>query len=688
MSIEQKHCHDIKEIKRFSIENQASQCNVLQDRSNFQKKTEPRRRNVEQSTAQQTEPRRRNVEQSIAQQKKLYWQKLTEVRDKKEEYLSRQKIVPIEKENTQFLKVGKDYIYKKTAKSYIEITTGTHTTEITIQVKTGNETPRKKTIKYSGEASSIARLCSAKLDAYIQNNYHDVLAQAKRKIEEEMAPRYAKLGPMPYTADMAAARAKLDSEREEKINEAKEKAGADLRNFLDKYGGKHMNSELLEELHWVEGTDAASREQKEKALYAENKLKSNSKELARITVEINDKIKEIQEIKQLILSSLDTSSQTYTTDISNQTSPSDVTKPQRDPLALENVDQKIIDYIKGPAQGLSDPIYKDINNLSTFLDNDKAKYPGLDEGKIQQLRQALREAGQKLLERQIKLDEQTEMQEQWLRYTASHYGARLKLERELVDHHLVDVAKAAGEHARAVYQENELNREVERFYKIAGKGFLPPTSLDPHFAELNAQFTSTMEQLSTTMTQTEQGQHSEKLFDLSKKLVDLDKQIQKTLDPKSSLQTSLEKQTTARFNTLAKVQEQEQVKALTDRLKERIKQAKERDDANDALDLAKVKAIKETDKISLQHLHNLELERVKHFYHERDEEHKVLNKEEEEIRQLLIHLEKIDVGNQIQQKRMNQMYWLASFGSGDQAALFSMGRESTAEFSSFMSLFR
>jgi hypothetical protein len=670
MSIELKHrqdTQDTKENKGFSVENQASKCNVLQDISNFQKKTEPRRR---------------KVEQSITQQREAYWQKLKEVRDRKEEHLSSQEKVPIEK-NEQSLKIGEDYSYTKIEKSYLDITTGTPITKITIRIEGKDRTPVETKIKYSGEASSIARQCSSKLDAFIQNNYHDVVAQAKRKIEEEYAPQYTALGPMPYTADIAAARAKLDIEREKKFKEVKEKAGADLRKFLDKYGDRSMNSELLEELQWEKGMEAAARERKEKALDAENKLKTNSKELARITAEVNDKIKAIQEIKQLILPSHDASSHTHATDVSNQTSPAETTQPQRDPLTLENVDQKIRDYIKGPTQGLSDPIYKDIYDLYTFLDNDQGKYPGLGERKIQQLRQELQDIGRNLLERQIKLYEQTEMQEKWLRYTASHYGARLKYERQLADH-LVDEAKAAGELARATYKESELNKDVDRFYKIAGKGNLPPTSLDPHCAELINQFNSTMEQLGKTNPQTEREQYIE----YSAKLVDLDKQIQKHLDPKSSLRTSLEKLTIARLDTQAKVQEQEQVKALTDRLKELIKQEKERDDANDALDLAKVNAIKETDKTSLQHSRTLELERVKHFYHQMDEEHKVLNKEEEEIRQFLIHWDKIDIGNQIQHKRMDHMYWLSFFGSGDQAALFSLGRESTAEFSSFMGLFR
>jgi hypothetical protein len=130
------------------------------------------------------------------------------------------------------------------------------------------------------------------------------------------------------------------------------------------------------------------------------------------------------------------------------------------------------------------------------------------------------------------------------------------------------------------------------------------------------------------------------------------------------------------------------VKAVTDKIQKLVELEKGRDDVNDMLDLAKVNAVKETDKTTLQHLRTLELDMVKHFYYEKLEDHKALNKEEEEIRQFLIQLERIDLGNQIQHKRMATMYWLAFFGSGDQAAMFSLGRESTAEFSAFMGLFR
>jgi hypothetical protein len=668
MPIEQKQCNDARDNRGFSVECKASQFNVLQDISrkyHLNKEEVLERKELHQSRQEEVlQYRRTKFEKSIDQQRELYRQKLVDVRERKELHQSSQENLPIET-NKQSLTMEDGSTYEKTTRSYIEITTGNHTTEITIQVKKDNGVPIERTTKYSGEASAIARLCNSKLDAFIQNNYHDALAQAKRKIEVEMSLRYAALGP--------TARASLEIERQQKIAEVEQKAGAALRNFLDKYGGRYMNSELLEELQWVEGTEACARDIQGRIEDSENKLQTSPEELQKITAEISNKI---QEMKRLLPSSSAAPSENHALSGTSNTSSSEASHLSQDRLTLENFEQKIEAYMRNPTSGgLSDNIYKEILSLAT----DKRPYEGMSNEDKQKICKTLLDIGKKLADRQIKLDEPVEMLERWERYKASHYGRRLMYERQLVDH-LEIVAKAASEHATAIYQEKELIKEVDRYYKIAGKGSLHPVPSGIHATELSAQFESTLAKLHEASDQAEQQQHIAKLVDLSR-------QVRETLQP-NSLQISLEKLEKAHFYTLEKQQRYEHVKIVADKIQKLIELEKGRDDANDALELDKVNAIKETDKATLQYLRSWQQELVKHFYHVKDENHKALNKEEEEIRQFLIHLEKIDIGNQVQQKRMATMYWLSFFGSGDQAALVSLGRESTAEFSAFMGLFR
>jgi hypothetical protein len=372
----------------------------------------------------------------------------------------------------------------------------------------------------------------------------------------------------------------------------------------------------------------------------------------------------------------------------NQAPAAEATKPLHDPLTLENVDQKIINYLKGPTSGLSDNIYKEIAVLSGSLENYKDKYPGLDEGKRLHLHSALLDIKLLLGKRQIKLNEQTEMLHKSQRYTESQYGKRLDGESQLLEH-IKKVAKAVGEQAEATYDEKEWYDKANMYYKAALRSakVLPVFTSDlfKEHQKLVAEFQRTADQLHSVTDPTPKPDLEEKFNKLILKVKEV---LESNTLQVTSLETALENQNGAHYETLNKLQKYEEAKALKENLLKYIELAKGRDDANDALDLSNVNEIKEIDNAALEYLRTKELERMKHYNHREDEEHKRFNKKEEEIRQFLIQLDRIEISNLIQHERMIKMYWLAFFGSGDQAALFGLGRESTAEFSSFMALFR
>ncbi|HTK06184.1 MAG TPA: hypothetical protein VL485_03365 [Ktedonobacteraceae bacterium] len=607
---------------------------------------------------------RNKIEASMDQQRKEYQKKLTEMQAKRVALEQSGQEIP-DGTSKLSLTTGDNYTYERSMRTYID-SSGVYTAEITINIKKDDGAPVEATAKYSGEASSIARMCNAKMDGFIQNNYHDVLAQAKRKIEEEMAPQYTALGATPD----AAARDSLDAKRDQKIAEAEKKASASLRKFLDKYGNRSMDVELLEELQWVQGIEAAARDIKSRAIGAENKLNANAEALQEITTEINDKI---QEIKQIIPSSSTPHTESRERAGSSRASSSEASHLEHDTITLENFDKKIEAYLHDHSNsGLSDTIYKEIVSLAT----DESKYPeNIGAEDRLKIRKALLDTGLNLVKRQYKLEEPSDMLEVWQRYTASHYGKRLVYERQLVDH-FEAVAREAGEHARAIHQENELIKEVDKHYKAAGNTDLPPIVGD-HYAAIK----SSLEQLQDkTIDQTEREQHINNL-------VELYPQIQATKGS-NDLQISLKKLEEAHLYAAETKGKYEQAKTFTDKLQRLIEQEKGRDDVNDMIELSKTNAIKKIDETSLQHARAMELEMVKHFYARKLEDHKLLNKEEDELRHYLISLDKAEIANKIQQKRLITMYWLSLFGSGDQAALMALGRESGAEFNSFMNLFR
>jgi hypothetical protein len=605
-----------------------------------------------------------SIARAMAEQKADYIPKLWDVRERKSKLDDPSKKVSIEEIKPSLI-TSEGYTYERTTQAYID-SLGTHTLETTIKVKKDDSDPVEITTKYSGEAFAIARQCCLKMDGFIQNNYHDALEQAKLKIEEEMVPKYAELGAAPDPE----ARANLDAERNNKIAEAEKKAGASRRKFLDKYGGRHMDAELLEELQWVQGMEAAVRDVKGRIAGSEDRLNTSAEELQKITTDINDKI---QEIKRMIPSSSATPAESHALAGSSNTSSPEAAPHSHDTLTLENFDKKIKDYMSDTGRELSDAIYKQITSLST----DESTYPenvGLEDRL--KIRKALLDIALQLVKRRYKLDEPIDMLEKWERYSATHYGKRLMYERQLVDH-LETIAKAAGEHATALHQESELVKEVDRYYRAAGKANLHPTSSGPHSAE----FESTLEKLQDETTdQTERNRHF-------RNLVNLYPQIRDTLKS-NSLQISLEKLETAHLYTAETHGKLEEAKELKGKIEKLVELEKGRDDASDALDLKKVDAIKETDKTTLQHARTLELEMVKHFYARKLEDQKALNKEEEEIRQYLINLDKAYVAHKIQQKRLITMYWLALFGAGDQAGLVAMRTETSSEFNSLMGLFR
>jgi hypothetical protein len=290
--------------------------------------------------------------------------------------------------------------------------------------------------------------------------------------------------------------------------------------------------------------------------------------------------------------------------------------------------------------------------------------------------------------RQIKLNEQTEMLHKSQRYTESQYGKRLDGESQLLEH-IKKVAKAVGEQAEATYDEKEWYDKANMYYKAALRSakVLPVFTSDlfKEHQKLVAEFQRTADQLHSVTDPTPKPDLEEKFNKLILKVKEV---LESNTLQVTSLETALENQNGVHYETLNKLQKYEEAKALKENLLKYIELAKGRDDANDALDLSNVNEIKEIDNAALEYLRTKELERMKHYNHREDEEHKRFNKKEEEIRQFLIQLDRIEISNLIQHERMIKMYWLAFFGSGDQAALFGLGRESTAEFSSFMALFR
>jgi hypothetical protein len=694
-------------VRALGESNKENQLDFLQEASRHPRDTRENVRALDESN-KENQPdflriksksgRDNKFKKALEQLRNKYREQLEEVQAKKEAERSTQQVFI--KGDKQFLTTGDGYAYEKITKAYIDMTTGTHTTEITVKVKKDDGAPVETTIPYSGEASAIARLCSEKLDGFIQNNYHDVLAQAKLKIEEEtvqaelkieeeMAPQYVALGSTPdlaARADLDTQRdqkmADLDTERNTKMAEAEKKADAALRKFLEKYGGRRMDAELLEELQWVQGMDAAARDAKGRKAFSEKKLETNAEEMQRITSEISDKI---QEIQRILPSFSATSSGNHALADSSHTSSSEASRLSHGSLTLENFEKKLEAYLNNHSRGLSDPFYKEILLLTT----DKSQYPeSLGSEDKQKIRKMLLDIGLKLVERQYKLDEPLEMLERWERYTASHYGKRLMYERQLIDH-LETVVKVAGEHAKAVYQESELVKEAEMYFRAAARRVeIHPVSPGPLSSDLLAQLESIQKKAQDeTLDQTERIRHIDEFVNVSLQIRDTLNIDALDFTAAKSLQKALEKLEKARLKSTETKGTYEQANALTEKLQKLIDLEKGRDDADDALDMNKVKAIKESDKTSLQHLRALELEMVKHFYALRLEDHKALNKEEDVIQHFLVALDKIEIGNEIQQKRIKTMYWLALFGSGDQAALMAMGRTSNAEFSTFMRLF-
>jgi hypothetical protein len=837
----------------------------------------------------------KKVQEFIDQKRKIYEGRLLKLEGVRKEFDRPQKELEESYEYSP-LKTPDGYSYQKSIDVYRDTRTGELTRAFTIKIQQGDGAPVEIKTSYSGEAADLARLCNEKLDGFIQNNYHDALAQAKLKIEEEtkqakkqideeteqaklkieeetkqakkqideeMAPQYTALETTPDPAARARLDAErtqkiaaldaertqkiaaLDAERTQKIAEVKKKAGTGLRKFLEKHGGRRLDSELLEELQWVQGMDVATREIKRRIASSEDKLETNAENLQRITTEINEKI---QEVKRLLPSS----------ESHALAGSSEASGLSHRPLTLENFDQKIAAYMKDRSRGLSAPILKDISDLASLLAADTSQYPESQEAKDRlKISKTLADIGLKLVERQYKLDEPFEMLEKWHRYTASHYGKRLMYERHLIDY-FQTVSEAAGEHSKASHNEQELVKRVDLLYR----GGLRKVNLHPFYPGFNdideytrttlakirniaitqetkdiaERVQTTLEQLNNTQGAKDLDEHIQKLEKLRNIAItqetkdiaehikttlaqlrsfqeakDFDEHIKTTLEKLRSIDNTqsakdfdehiqtLEKlrsipyirdakdlnkhiQTLEKLRSIPYIQEakdlDEHIKIIQAKLEsiqkakdfdEHIKQileklrnipntqdakdiesklwtdlknlakqspdiyqlndaqqlqialgeleqarlasvekkgeyekalvqkeaiqklvelAKGRDDANDNLDLANVNAIKETDKAALQYLRTTELEAVKHFYALRLERHKEFNKEEEDIRHFLINLDKMEIGNEIQQKRIATMYWLALFGSGDQAALVSMTRDANAEFNAFMGLFR
>jgi hypothetical protein len=760
--------------------------------------------------------RNKRIHAAIDQLRSKYKEQLEELQKKRAKFECPKKIQE-KRDQPSPLKTLDGYSYQKSIEVYRDTLTGELTRAFTITIKQGDGAPVETTTPYSGEAADLARLCSEKLDGFIQNNYHDALAQAKLKIEEEteqaklkieeeteqakkqieeeMAPQYAALETTPDPAARArldAERtqkmaeldtkrdekiAELDAKRGEKIAEVGKKASAGLRKFLEKHGGRRLDSELLEELQWVQGMEAAARDIKGRIAGAENKLETSAENLQRITTEINDKIQEIQRLLP--------SSESHA--LAGSSEASDLSHR---PLTLENFDQKIAAYMKDSSRGLSDPIYKDLLSLADHARNHPESIGEQNRLKISK---TLIDIGRQLIERQYKLDEPFEMLEKWERYTASHYGKRLMYERQLIDH-FQTVSEAAGEHAKAAQHERDMVNRVDILYRAGArkvdhhpfypgfnnvheqvisilkkiiisdkitdkepetlsyiykqiqstlenkkKGTTERTTAEQATAEeeraildnvrgllqrIDEQIQSTLnkreiadeeraildklgQQIQSVLKEIEEATHShvyeqflstldklktdDKNQDtLSQELKDLMEQAPAIFQANSAqqLQNALKELEQARLASLAKKGEYDKALAQKERIQKLVDLEKGRDDANDALDLNKVNAIKETDKASLQHLRTLELEMVKHFYARRLEDHKMLNKEEEAIRHFLITLDKMEIGNEIQQKRITTMYWLALFGSGDQAALISMTRDANTEFNAYMGQFR
>jgi hypothetical protein len=763
------------------------------------------------------------LEKKMAQQREKYEQRLREIAEARKE--GDEKVVPIASDE-QSVPIGDGITYEKKTKNYLIALTGTHITEITITFKKGDVVLGEPTTsKYIGDASSIARQCNAKIDAFIQNNYHDVVAknkqqieaemapryaalgatpdpkrtekfaelgtertkriaqieqakqqikaemalkyaalsatpdtelnkkfaelgteraekiaqieQAKQQIEAEMAPKYAALGPTPDTelnkkfaeldtvltekfaqieqakqqieAEMAPKYAalgptpdtelnkkfaELDTELTEKFAEVEKKAGEELRKYLDNRSGKFMDTGLLDELQWMQGLEYSDRERKRKKDSAEKKRHKNPEALQRNVEEIKAKIKKMKEIISLSNSARSASDlpQAPETNSENRAQPaSDLSQP---PLTWENFETKIDAYMKTPTKGLSDPIFNEITSLLA----DDSRYPkslGADDKK--KLHQTLLDIQHALADRHDKVNEPLEQLEKQRRYNIGHYGKRLKYERQLKDHMGI-VAQKEGEYAEAVHKELVVTKETDEFFKAAARSAKKTPTLEAlkaaNDAAIRAGDTNAVkaaEEIKAIMlTLTEENINEEKM----RRIVSLRKQIPngddilKELHSSVSLEVSLEKLNQARLVTAEAKARLEETKANKAQLEKGVEQAKVRDDADDALDDKKVYTIKEADKASLQHERTLEQKRVDHFNARNLEDHKMRNKEEEEIRQFLRNLDKTEVGNEVMQERLKTMYLLALFGSGDQAALFALGRDSSSEFNSYMSLFR
>jgi hypothetical protein len=550
------------------------------------------------------------------------------------------------------------YTYEKAVQTYLT-SAGIPTAAITIKVNGILVRPGPK--EYRGADFAIALKCSSIVDNIVQNKYHDVLSQAKLQVEEEMKPKYAGLDTMP---DADSRRASLDGERDGKIAEAEKKASTALKKFLNKYGGRDMDAQLLEELQWVRGSDAADREFSSRSKNAEEKIIGSMEDLENIKKAIDDKI---QEIRRII-----PSPSAHLSERHGLAEPGSASDEAASLFSLENFDVKIKEYMKHPIMERADNIYKQILSLAS----DERRYPeGLGGEEKKKIHRLLLEIGIKLADREKKMEEPFDSMEKRLRYSFAHYGKRLVYEKQLLDH-MDRMAEAEKEHTTAVERQTYLLEQARKFYKGAGRTDLSPAFTSSSFHS----FESALTQIQAETDQARLEQHIKKLSEQYSQIKDAlkDKQLEKALEDleKASLHVS---ETKGRYDEL---------KVEKEKIEKMVEREKGQDDSGDAFMLDKIKEIKESDKVALQHLRNMELEIMKNFFSRKLEDQKAIIRKEEELHHFMISIKNGKLRHVMYKQHIKTMYWLALYGAGDQAALTVMGREAGGEFAAAMGLFK
>jgi hypothetical protein len=562
------------------------------------------------------------------------------------------------------------YSYQKATQTHVT-SLGELVMTVRVRIMQDGEISHDSTRQYHGPQQVIAELSSSKIDAYLQSHYEDALNMEFRKIDAEIASESLsireKLTPQPALASSSSTdaappervlvqlpaeeRIRLDGLRDEKYAAATKKVEGANKDFLDKYGSKPLDGQLLEELHWVEGKDSASREIAGRVGGSEKKLKANAESLESNATEIRSLLQGIRDITH---PPADGASSSY-----------DLFAPRQGQatghLTVDNFAERLtkltVDYMNTPHARLSDDFYKNLRTLAANV-HSLTSLEKADRIKIGDQVLAL---GKLVYKRQILKDEPIEHYEKILRYEVGYYGKRLKNEEELLQH-LKAESEVAGELGRAEEELNRAAKDAERYYRGAGKTDLRPP-ID----------TSERERLDTSLDTLRNPESDSR--QLREAIDYLSSFLHKDRKRPTALQISLEKYEIAQTNVAQAKAKYEQTKAEKEYLQKAVEYAKGRDDSNDALDLKRREAIIEHDKAVISNSMARAQDIMKHIQALELEAAKTRNSLRVELEKARFKLSNLKASHVIHQQYMMQAAIMAFGAGGQQAVVTALGRD-------------